>query len=276
MRSMLSLALTIISGYVLLCLVVYIFQSRLVYFPDKHVSFTPASIQIPYEDIRFKTRDGLLLHGWYIERDNTGRTILFCHGNAGNISNRLASIKVFYDLGLSVFIYDYRGYGKSEGRINEAGSYLDVQAAWDFLNRDRKIPAGQIVLFGRSLGSAVAAELGRKVPAAGIILESSFRSIPELGQQVYPFLPVKLLSKIKYPTNDYISQITIPKLIIHSREDEIIPFSHGQDNFQTALEPKTFLVISGGHNDGFFVSQEVYEAGLRKFISDVFPPKTDG
>ncbi len=264
---MISILLTILAGYLLLCGAVFIFQSRLVYFPDKQIPFTPAAVGLSYDDIRFRTSDGIVLHGWYINRHNAIGTILFCHGNAGNIGHRLASIKIFHDLGLNVFIFDYRGYGKSEGSINEGGSYLDAQAAWDFLTLTRQIPAGKIVLFGRSLGSAVAAELGRSVSAAGIILESSFRSIPDLGQQIYPFLPVKLLSRIKYPTSDYLQQVGIPKLFIHSRNDEIIPFSHGEYNYSHAPAPKSFLEISGGHNDGFMVSHAVYENGLRQFVS---------
>ena len=264
---MISILLTLLAGYLLLCGMVFIFQSRLVYFPDKHIPFTPAEIGLSYDDIRFKTADNLELNGWYIFNDNPVGTLLFCHGNAGNIGHRLASIKIFHDLGLNVFIFDYRGYGKSEGSMSESGSYLDAQAAWDYLILTRHIPAGQIVLFGRSLGSAVAAELGRRVSAAGIILESSFRSAPDLGQQIYPFLPVKLLSRIKYPTSDYLQQISIPKLIIHSRNDEIIPYSHGEYIYSHAPAPKAFLEISGGHNDGFMVSRAVYEKGLRQFLS---------
>lgn len=272
---MISILLTILIGYLLLCGLVFIFQSRLVYFPDKQLPFTPAAIGLSYDDIRFMTADNLELNGWYIFNDYPIGTLLFCHGNAGNIGHRLASIKIFHDLGLNVFIFDYRGYGKSEGSINESGSSLDARAAWDFLTQTRHIPPGQIVLFGRSLGSAVAAELGRSVSAAGIILESSFRSIPDLGQQLYPFLPVKLLSRVKYPTSDYLQQVGIPKLFIHSRNDEIIPFSHGEYNYSHAPAPKAFLEISGGHNDGFMVSRAVYEKGLRQFLSGLKLADTD-
>jgi len=270
MRTMLSVLLTIFAGYLLICLLAYVLQSRLVFFPDRNVSLTPAAVNLDYEDIRFQTQDGIGLHGWYIPTKNPSGTLLFFHGNAGNISHRLSSIRIFHELALNVFIFDYRGYGKSEGSIDEAGSYLDARAAWDYLTQQKNTEAGTIIIFGRSLGSAVAAYLGRQKRAAGIILESSFRSIPELGQQLYPFLPVKLLSRIEYPTSDYLRDIMIPKLIIHSREDEIIPFSHGIFNFGLAPEPKTFLELSGGHNDGFWTSRHIYQAGIRDFLKNTW------
>jgi fermentation-respiration switch protein FrsA (DUF1100 family) len=275
-RYMLYALGVVISGYILLCLMVYIFQSYLVYFPVKMISETPRSVDLAYEEVNLTTQDGIKLHGWYIPSDSAGGILLFCHGNAGNIGDRLESIKVFHDLGLSVLIFDYRGFGQSEGRISESGSYLDAHAAWEFLTHDKRISSGRIFIFGRSLGSAVAAQLACTVSAAGLILESGFSSIPELGQQIYPYLPVKSLSRIKYPAWEYLSRCKIPVLIIHSRDDEIIPFSHGQHLYTAASEPKYFIELSGSHNEGFLVSGPVYTEGLGKFVSEILATRTDG
>ncbi len=276
MRAVLSILALMSGGYILLCLILYLLQSRLVFFPDKQLAITPAALDLPYQNVTFQTSDAVVLHGWFIPQEGSDAAVLFCHGNAGNISHRLESVRVFHDLGLNVFIFDYRGYGNSAGTIDEPGSYRDARAAWDYLAARHDIDPARIIIFGRSLGSAVAAELARHAPAAGIILESGFTSIPDLGQALYPFLPVRWLSRIKYPTKTYLQEISRPKLIIHSRDDEIIPFSHGRKNFETAPDPKSFLEISGGHNDGFMASGRVYEAGLRIFIEAVIPVRKDG
>jgi hypothetical protein len=276
MRALFSILLVTVSGYLVLCLIVYLFQSRLVFFPDKQVAITPAAVNLTYQDVTLHTSDAVLLHGWFIPHEESDAAVLFCHGNAGNIGHRLESVRVFHDLGLNVFIFDYRGYGNSAGTIDEPGSYRDARAAWDYLSTRHDIDPARIFIFGRSLGSAVAAELARHVPPAGLILESAFTSIPDLGQQLYPFLPVRLLSRIKYPTKTYLQEISCPKLIIHSRDDEIIPFSQGRTNYESAPDPKSFLEINGGHNDGFIVSGTVYQAGLRTFLEAVVPVRKDG
>lgn len=275
-RNMLYALGVVITGYILICLLVYFFQSHLIFFPVKTNSLTPRSVNLFFEDIQLITQDGLKLHGWYIPSETTGGTLLFCHGNAGNIGDRLESIKVFHDLGLNVVIFEYRGFGQSEGRISESGSYLDAHAAWEFLIHEKQTAPRRIFIFGRSLGSAVAAQLAGTVSASGLIIESGFTSIPDLGQQIYPYLPVRFLSRIKYPVREYLSRCTMPVLIIHSRGDEIIPFSHGQALYAAAREPKFFLELSGGHNDGFLVSGPVYTAGLRKFLLEITGAKKDG
>jgi len=193
--------------------------------------------------------------------------LLFCHGNAGNISHRLESIRIFHQLGLNVFIFDYRGFGRSAGSISELGSYADVEAAWTYLIKQRNIAPEKIILFGRSLGSGIAAWLAKEKKSLAIILESSFISIPELARKYYPIFPIKLLARIKYPVIDYVKQISCAKLIIHSIDDELIPYQHGQRNFQMAYEPKRFLSIRGSHNEGFLISKEEYISGIEAFLS---------
>jgi len=254
-------------GYLLLVILVYIRQGSLVYYPTKEIEATPASIGLEYEEITFKTKDNINISAWYVPAKNERGTLLFCHGNAGNISHRLDSIRIFHDLGLSVFIFDYRGYGKSSGSPSEKGTYLDAESAWDYLVNIKKVQPKKIILFGRSLGSAVAAELALRRKAAGIIIESGFKSIPALGAKFYPYLPVRLISRFKYDTLNKVDKIDIPKLFIYSPQDEIIPYEQGATLFEKAKEPKEFLQVTGRHNDGFLTSGRIYIDGLNRFVS---------
>ena len=257
--------------YAVLVLLVYIFQGRLLYLPNiggRGLAATPADIGLEYEDVRFSTIDGVTLHGWFVPARDAGGVLLHCHGNGGNISHRLDSILLFHELGLSVFIFDYRGYGLSDGQPGEAGTYRDAEAAWNHLVATRAIPAGRIVVHGHSLGAAIAAQLVRGRQAAALILESPFTSVPDVARTHYWFLPVRWLSKFEYPTADYVRDVHVPTLIIHSPQDEIIPVRLGREVFKQANEPKSFLEISGDHNAGFLLSGARYMEGLRTFLRD--------
>lgn len=255
-------------GYLLITVFAYFFQDRMVYHPDRKIVNTPEDIGLPFEEITLRTRDGVNISAWFIPARHERGVVLFCHGNAGNISHRLDSIRIFHDLNLEVFIFDYRGYGKSEGSPTEKGTYLDAEAAWDYLVHVRNVRPENIILFGRSLGSAVAAEIALTREAGALILESAFTSIPDLGGDLYPYLPVKLISRFEYATVDKVNRIDIPKLIIHSDRDEIIPYNHGITLFEKANGPKKFLCISGGHNEGFLMSGSVYRDGIGEFIAE--------
>jgi len=260
------IVIILISAYILMLVIVYCMQKYMLYFPEKEIVMTPGDINLPYEEITFKTKDGIAIAAWFVPAENEKGVLLFCHGNAGNISHRLDSIKIFNSLSLSVLIFDYRGYGRSEGKPDEEGTYLDAQAAWDYLVQAKEKVPEKIMIFGRSLGGAVAAELALRANPAGLIVESSFSSIPDLGKKLYPWLPVKMLSKYHYATVDKVNLVKCPKLIIHSPQDEIIPYTHGQAIFKKAAFPKKFLEISGGHNEGFLVSGQVYQGGLKEFM----------
>lgn len=272
MKTLLSLVFIVMLGYGVLLGYVYFFQARLIYFPN--IGFggqVPSDIGLDYEDVVFKTADGLRLHGWHVPADQARGVILFFHGNAGNISHRLDSIEFFHGLDCSVFIFDYRGYGKSEGKTDEQGTYRDAEAAWRHLIEDRGIDPGKIIIFGRSLGASIAAWLASKTNPAALIIESAFTSAPDLGRHHYGFLPVRALARIHYDTRSYIQQVVAPTLVVHSVEDEIVPFAHGRQLFAHAREPKTFVELQGGHNDGFFVSRTLYTRALEKFL-DVHVP----
>ena len=265
-KTLISIGIILFLSYSLILVIVYFRQERMLYFPEKEIGQTPDTISLNYDEIYFKTKDGLNISGWYIPAENEKGVLLFCHGNAGNISHRVDSIKIFNSLNLSVLIFDYRGYGKSEGKPSEYGTYLDAEAAWDYLvNVKRKSPES-IILFGRSLGGAVAAELAMRKKSAALIIESCFTSVPDLGKTFYPWLPIKLLSKFKYSTIDKIGSINCPKLIIHSPEDEIISFRHGEVLYEKAFQPKDFLKIKGGHNEGFLISGKTYSDGIKMFL----------
>lgn len=270
---MLRVIVTVAGIYGLVVLLAWFFQERLLYLPHvgrEHIA-TPAERGLSWEQVDLETEDGLLLDAWWLPVEESRGSVLFLHGNAGNISHRLDSLQQFHRLGLSVLILDYRGYGRSEGRPSEVGTARDARAGWDWLINERGVPSDELVLFGRSLGAAVAAELAASLepsmqPAA-VILESPFRSVPALGQQLYPFLPVRWLATLEYPTERYVAHIEAPLLVIHSQDDEIIPFAEGEAVFRAAGQPKELLAIRGGHNSGFLESEPEYSNAIDDFLT---------
>ena len=260
----------LVAVYAGLALLICIFQSRLVFYPEIEREFTatPGRIGLPYEDLHLETSDGISLHGWYIPAPQPRGTVLFMHGNAGNISHRLDSVKMFYRMGYSMLIFDYRGYGNSGGAPTEQGTYRDAETAWRYLTEQMHIPACRIVLFGESLGGAVASWLAARHKPAALVIASGFTSVPDLGQHIYPYFPIRLLARIRYDTREYLRSVTAPVLIAHSPQDEIIPFEHGQALFAAANPPKQFLELAGGHNDGFIFMRESWVRKLGDFLSE--------
>jgi len=265
---LLSIVRVLAVAYVGFAVLLVLFQSRFIYFPERRIEATPDDIGLSYEPVLFEASDRVKLSGWFIPAEKSRGVVLFCHGNAGNISHRLESVQVFHRLGLDTFIFDYRGYGQSEGRTTERGTYRDAEAAWRYLVEDRQVDPSEIVIFGRSLGGTIAAWLAQDHPPKALILESTFTSVPNMAAQLYPYLPARLMSRFHYSAIDYIRQVDCPVLIVHSRDDEMIPFSHGQRLFEAANEPKKFLEIRGTHNEGFIVSAQRYHDGLDSFVSE--------
>jgi fermentation-respiration switch protein FrsA (DUF1100 family) len=249
------------------CVVLSLLQTHLIYFPTRAYSATPADAGLDYEDLTLKTGDGLAIAAWYVPHAAPIGSVIICHGNAGNISDRLFSIEALHRMGLNVLIFDYRGYGRSEGRPGEQGTYTDAQAAWRYLTETRGEPTDRIVLFGRSLGGAVAIDLAARATPAALVVESTFTSLVDVGRRHYPFLPVRLLLTHRYESIAKVPRITCPKLFIHGREDELIPFDNGLTLFQAAAEPKQFLETPGGHNEaGFTYSPELTDR-LAEFLT---------
>jgi fermentation-respiration switch protein FrsA (DUF1100 family) len=277
MLKLLSILLSILLGFYLLFLgLVYAMQGRLLYLPNlpgRELDATPADVGLAYEDVQLTADDGVKLHGWFVPAaENARGTLLFFHGNAGNISHRLESILQFHRLGLDVLIVDYRGYGRSEGSPSERGTYRDAEAAWQYLTEERGVAPSRIVVFGRSVGGAVGAWLAANREAGALIVESSFSSLPALAAELYWFLPVRWLSRFRYPTADYVAAADCPVLVIHSREDDIVPFHHGRAIYESAGEPRHFLELSGPHNGAHVLSEERYLEGLREFLAASLPP----
>jgi len=275
MKAAVSLFTIAASIYVLLALVLYLLQGKMVFLsdmPGRALTASPDAIGLEYEDVFLTTSDNERLHGWYVPAVNARGVVLFFHGNAGNISHRLDSIAIFNQLGLSTLIIDYRGYGESSGKTSEQGTYLDAQSAWDYLVDQRGVPAESIVIFGRSLGGAIGAWLGSHQRPAAVIIESSFSSGVDMGRRLYPFLPVRLITRLRYPVAEYASRLQSPVLVVHSRDDEIIPFAMGEAIYAAVNQPKKILELRGDHNAGFYISQQIYIPGLDQFIESVLGP----
>jgi uncharacterized protein len=244
-------------------------ERRSLYYPDRQIAATPAIYQLAFEEVLLKTSDGLSVHGWFIpgtSKDKTARTFLFFHGNAGNISHRLDKLLELRKLGAHVLLLDYRGYGKSEGKPSEKGTYLDAEAAYRYLTEERKTPAERIVFYGESLGCAVAIETARRHPAAALVLESPFTSTVEMGKLVFPWLPVRWMVRYRYDNLSKMPELRLPVLILHSPQDEVVPFQMGQTLYAAAAGPKKLVELSGGHNDGYEVTGKRYVDAIRDFL----------
>lgn len=264
MSVLLSILTVVLAVYVGLALLLYIFQPRMIFFPYRDHLYRPEDVGLEYESVRLTASDGIRLDAWYIPAPDAEFTVLFCHGNAGNISHRLDSLMFFRDLGLNCLIFDYRGYGRSQGSPSEQGLYSDARAGWDWLTQDRQVPPDRIILFGRSLGGTVAANLaaelaGQKIQPAGLALESSFTSVIDMGKHYYPWLPIKWVARFKFNAISAVQNVQSPILVIHSPDDEIVPYRLGQKLYENAPQPKKFAAISGTHNEGFMQDFQTYK-----------------
>ena len=259
--------------YVGFGVVLFLAQGYLIFPGGSSVHTTPDARGWNYEDVHVTPEEGETTHGWYIETpaESARGVILFSTGNAGTIADRMFSIQYFVDLGFDVLIYDYGGFGHSSGRPSERRIYADVQAMWDYLTGERGVSPERIALFGRSLGSGATVELATREEPRAVILESAFLSIPALARGMFPIFPINLMVRHRFDNEAKIDALTMPKFFIHSPDDEIVPFEHSLALYEMAPEPKDFLTIEGGHNEGFIISTRDYEAGLANFLHPLFP-----
>jgi fermentation-respiration switch protein FrsA (DUF1100 family) len=267
---MISIALTVFTmlavAYIVVALILFFMQSKFVFSPIRELPYTPAELGLDFEEVFFRTGDRLQLHGWFIPAPNSNLTILYCHGNGGNMAYFLDTVNFLNGLGLSCFTFDYRGYGASQGRPSENGTYLDARAAFRWLTKKKRIAPEHIVIFGWSLGGSIAAYLAGKVKVAGLVIDSTFTSYIDIGRKFYPYMPVRWFAKFKYPTIDYVRKVKCPVLVIHSRNDEVVPFEFGLKIYEAAGEPKEFIELFGGHNDAFLVAGDEYKKGWIKWL----------
>ena len=276
----------VVATWVLIVVLAMLFEERLIFFPTKYPGgdYDRAAEPPPddgsypkIEDVWLTASDGVRLHAWFAQaaRRAGGKdepvtplaTILYLHGNAGNLSHRYEKLLKLASLPADVLIVDYRGYGRSEGAPNEAGVYRDADAAWRELTERRGLPPARLVLYGESLGGAVAVELATRVPVGGLVTESTFTSIPAMGRSAYPFIP-SCIVRTQMDSLARIPRLTCPKLILHGEEDEVIPFRMGRELFAAAPEPKTFLAVPGaGHDDLAWAAGRKYLEALRSFLT---------
>ena len=262
--------LLMVLSYCFFLVFLYFYQNRMLFLPNlpsRTVKHSPSDVELAYESVTLVTSDNIQLDAWFVPAPQERGIILFCHGNAGNISHRLNSLLLFHKLGFSTLIFDYRGYGRSQGSPSETGTYLDAMAAWDYLIQERSAVPSRIIVFGRSLGAAVAVHQSTLHSPGALILESSFTSVPDLAAELYPFLPARWLSRLDYNVQQQLQAVSCPVLVVHSRNDEIIPFRHGQILYAVANEPKQFLELHGSHNEGFLLAGKIYTEGLDGFLS---------
>ncbi|MGD9762312.1 MAG: alpha/beta hydrolase [Candidatus Binatia bacterium] len=242
------------------------FADRFVYFPTRaHDGGTPAALGLPYEDVELIAADGVRLHAWWVPAAAAQRTVLLLHGNAGNVSHRLDKLAVLNELDANALLLDYRGYGRSEGTPDEAGTYRDAEAAYDWL-RGRGVAPPAIIAYGESLGGPIAVHLAAQRPLGGVVLESAPSSIAGVARHHYPWLPVQLLLSNRYDALAKIGQVRAPMLILHSPDDEIVPFAMAEALQGAAAAPVRLVRLSGHHNDAFIAAAEVYRAALRDFF----------
>jgi uncharacterized protein len=244
------------------------FEHSQVYYPDRVVTATGAELGRPFEDVTFKANDGVALNGWFFpaNTDSARRhlAVLLCHGNAGNIGDRLDLCGALLATGVNVFLFDYRGYGRSQGWPSEEGTYRDAQAAHEWL-RQKGFAGANIIAFGESLGGAVAAELALRETLAGLVLQSTFTSIPDMGAEIYPWLPVRWLASIRYDTRSKLPRIRVPLLVMHSATDGLVGIHHGKANLAAANEPKLFWELRGDHNS-LMDDPKHFATGMEKFL----------
>ena len=254
------------------CIGVFFNQSKLVFHPHSDIAMRPSQAGLEYEDLRLSPAPDAFINAWYVPAEGARRTVIFCHGNGENIGDDLDYIILYHELGANLLIFDYRGYGRSSGKPSEKATYEDMTACWKYVTEERGTPPGEIVLAGRSLGGAVAANLASRVTPAGLILESTFTSVPDMGREIFPLLPIRLMARIHYDTKAILPSVKCPVLILHSRRDEVIPFHHSERLFEIANEPKRFVEIEATHNDSPLEKGEALREAIGDFIAGRWPP----
>ena len=264
------------AGFLVAAIVVYIvflllFENKIIFHPSRYPEgyWDPASVGVPAQDIYFTSEDGVKLHGWFIPAPKAVATVLWFHGNAGNISHRLDNIQRLAPLNLNIFIFDYRGYGRSEGEPDEQGIYKDSKAAYKTVIGLNSVSVDTLFLFGRSLGGICATETALNNPARGLILESTFTSASDMSRKIIPLIPLGWAIRSKLDAINKVTELKLPKLFLHGDRDEVVPFDLGRKLYEEASDPKSFYIIQGaGHNDTYIMGGRDYYNALDGFIAE--------
>jgi hypothetical protein len=246
-------------------------EDQFIFHPSAAIVQTPLQVGLQFQDHFFTTADGVRLNGWFVPHRDARATLVWFHGNAGNISHRVENLKLLHDkVKINVFIFDYRGYGRSAGSASEEGTYRDGTAALDFVRQRLGVDATNLIIFGRSLGAAVAAEMALRFACRGLILESPFTSIRDMAKTVFPVWPIGPLLHTRFDVLEKISKVKVPLLVLHGDRDGLVPYEQGQKVFAAARAPKEFYTIRGAtHNDTYLVGGDAYFERLRGFVDSV-------
>ena len=264
-----GLARAVLIGLLLAILLLRVFEERFIFFPEpsRPSDLTPEQAGVKVEDVFITTSDGVRIHAWWAGGTGAARTILYFHGNAGNLSLRLPNIGWLAQLPANVLAVDYRGYGKSEGKPTEEGVYLDAEAAYDYLVQERKIPAEQIVVLGQSLGTTVAVDLASKRSVAAVILEAGFPSAKRVAQQAMGLPGLGWIIRSRFDSAAKLKSIHVPVLVAHCREDSVMPFVLGEELYAAANQPKQFVAYAGDcHEPLYTADPDDYAAKLRTLL----------
>ena len=263
-----TILLALAGGYLIILGLMYLFQNQLLFMPSPRMMQTPQNMGLTAQDVWIETEDGVRLHSWYFPNEESDQVVVLSHGNAGNISGRIPIAETLLNCGISVLMYDYRGYGQSDGRPSEKGLYRDIEAVVETLKNDLGYSEQQIIMYGRSLGGAVAAYAAARFNLGGLVLDSAFKNLKAMVRDVYPFVPA-WLAKYNFPTDEYLRQLEgLPVMVMHSPQDEIIGFHHGEYLYDLLDEPKRFVELRGGHNDNFFASTDIIEENWKWYLEE--------
>ena len=273
-KTVLKVIVFLIIGYLVMVGLMTAFQNQMIFHPSSRMMDSPERLGLDWAKHWVETSDGLLLHSWMIGRPENQPVVVYSHGNAGNISGRIDIAGVIAEQGAAVFLYDYRGYGKSEGSPTEEGIYRDGEAVVRYLRDKQSIPERSMIFFGRSLGGAVAARQAAEFDGAGLVLDSAFISGREIAIDIYPFIPGFLVG-VDFPIKEDLRRFGSEHImILHAINDRIIPFHHGEELYRIARETAgsenvMFRELQGGHNTGFSQSRDVYWESWKEFLSGV-------
>lgn len=277
-RNVLRLVLLVLGTaaglYAAACFALWVAQERLVFAGGPAPTTVPKDHDLPGEALFLKTSDGVRLYAWLVTAERPRGAVLVLHGNAGNVENRVEHARAFRELGFTTLLLDWRGYGASNGRATEDGTYEDAIAGYEYLVRALRFEPGQIAVFGESLGGGPAVELALRRPFGTLILQSTFTSIPDLGARFYPWLPVRLLARVRYANLEKMPKVPMPVLLLHSKDDEIVPYAQAEALLAAALPPKSLVTTAGKHDEAQFFAREEWKVAVGAALDNMLHGKT--